>query len=180
MKRHIALILVLLLSLCAVPAMAEVNALVYCNDMADFDSNVVFALEMAIDFTSASFAAGIVEGFSFLAEGDTPFLVHCLEGKDRTGFAIMMLEALMGWDEAQIVADYMVTYANYYGVEPGIEKYDIIVEKNIMEMPCIMAGPEPGTPLAETELKAAAEAYLLKNGMDKEALKKLEAKLTSE
>lgn len=71
-----------------------------------FEAGKVFALEMAIDFTSESFAAGIVEGFSFLAEGNMPWLVHCLEGMDRTGFAIMMLEALMGWDEAQIVADY--------------------------------------------------------------------------
>lgn len=74
----------------------------------------------------------------------------------------------------------METYANYYGIEPGTEKYDMIVEKNIMEMLCIMAEIEPGTSLAETDLKAAAEAYLLKYGMDEEALKQLEAKLASE
>ena len=121
---------------------------------------------MATDFASDAFAEGIVKGFSFLAEGDTPYLVHCLEGKDRTGFAIMVLEALMGWNEAQIVADYMQTYTNYYGIEPGTEKFDLILEKNIMEMLCIMAGLEPGTSLAEIDLKAASETYLLNNGMD--------------
>ena len=145
-----------------------------------FEAGKVFALQMAIDFTSEAFAEGIVKGFSFLAEGDTPYLVHCLEGKDRTGFAIMVLEALMGWNEAQIVADYMQTYTNYYGLEPGSEKFGLIVEKNIMEMLCIMAELDPGTSLAEIDLKAAAETYLLNNGMDENNLKQLEAKLTSE
>lgn len=65
----------------------------------------------------------------FLSEGETPYLVHCLEGKDRTRFAIMVLEALMGWNATQITDDYMQTYANYYGIEPGTEKYDLIEEK---------------------------------------------------
>ena len=150
----------------------------YYRDL--FENGRVFALQMAIDFTSATFAEGIVKGFSFLAEGDTPYLVHCLEGKDRTGFAIMVLEALMGWNEAQIVADYMQTYTNYYGIEPGTEKFDLILEKNIREMLCIMADLEPGTSLAEIDLKAAAETYLLNNGMDEKILKQLEAKLSLE
>ena len=149
----------------------------YYRDL--FEAGKVFALEMAIDFTSETFAEGIAQGFSFLAEGETPYLVHCLEGKDRTGFAIMALEALMGWDAGQIVDDYMVTYANYYGIEPGTEKYDMIVEKNILEMLCILADREPGTSLADADLKAAAEAFLLKHGMAEDALERLEAKLSA-
>ena len=156
---------------------AEDFASPYYRDL--FEAGKVFALQMAIDFTSEAFAEGIVQGFSFLAEGSTPYLVHCLEGKDRTGFAIMVLEALMGWNEAQIVADYMQTYTNYYGIEPGTEKFDLIVKNNIMEMLCIMADLEPGSSLAEVNLKAAAESYLLGYGMDEESLKQLEAKLTS-
>ena len=145
-----------------------------------FEAGKVFALEMATDFASDAFAEGIVKGFSFLAEGDTPYLVHCLEGKDRTGFAIMVLEALMGWNEEQIVADYMQTYTNYYGIEPGTEKFDLIAEKNILEMLRIMADPEPGISPAETDLKAAAETCLLNSGMGEKTLKQLEAKLSSE
>ena len=142
-----------------------------------YEAGKVFALQMAIDFTSEDFAAGIVKGFSFLAEGNTPYLVHCLEGKDRTGFAIMVLEALMGWNEAQIVDDYMQTYTNYYGIEPGTEKYDMIVEKNIREMLCIMAEVENGTSLEDINLVTAAETYLINHGMDEETLKLLEGKL---
>ena len=142
-----------------------------------FEAGKVFALQMAIDFTSVDFAAGLVEGFTFLAKGDTPYLVHCLEGKDRTGFAIMVLEALMGWNEVQIEADYMQTYANYYGLEPGTEKYSMIAEKNIREMLRVMAGLDAGTAPDEVSLKTMAETYLLRNGMDEEALKLLEGKL---
>jgi protein tyrosine/serine phosphatase len=145
-----------------------------------FEAGKVFALKMSVDFASEAFAADIVKGFSFLAEGDMPYLVHCLEGKDRTGFAIVVLEALMGWNEKRIVGDYMQTYTNYYGIEPGTKKYDMTSEKNITEMLYIIAGLESGTSLVEIDLKTAAETYLLNNGMDKEALKLLEAKLTSE
>ena len=157
---------------------AEDFASPYYRDL--FEAGKVSAQKMPTDFSAENFASGIVAGFSFLAEQTPPYLVHCLEGKDRTGFAIMMLEALMGWGEAQIVTDYMLTYDNYYGIVPGTAKYDLIVEKNIREMLCYVAGLEIGASLAETDLKAAAEAYLLDHGMAKEALENLEAKLTSE
>ena len=148
---------------------AEDFASPYYRDLVE--AGKVCAQKMPTDFAAGSFAPGIVAGFSFLAEQEPPYLVHCLEGKDRTGFAIMMLEALMGWSQAQIVDDYMKTYDNYYGILPGTAKYDLIVEKNIREMLDYVAGP------AETDLKAAAQAYLVDNGMSGEALKQLEAKL---
>ena len=133
-----------------------------------FESGKVFALEMATGYTSGAFAESIVKGFSFLAEGELPYLVHCLEGKDRTGFAIMVLEALLGWNEAQIAADYMQTFTNYYGIEPGTEKFDLIAEKNIMEMTRVIAEPEYGSSPEGTHLKKAAETFLLTHGMDAE------------
>lgn len=154
---------------------AEDFASPYYRDLVE--AGKVCAQKMPTDFAAGSFAPGIVAGFSFLAEQEPPYLVHCLEGKDRTGFAIMMLEALMGWSQAQIVDDYMKTYDNYYGILPGTAKYDLIVEKNIREMLCFVAGLEAGASLAEADLKAAAEAYLVNNGMSEEALKQLEAKL---
>jgi protein tyrosine/serine phosphatase len=145
-----------------------------------YEAGKVIALGMSIDYTVKAFVEGLVEGFTFLSEGETPFLVHCLEGKDRTGFAIMTLEALMGWSEEQIVADYMKTYSNFYGIEPGTDRYDLIMEKNIEEMLRYMEALQTDTSTSETDLKTAAEAFLLENGMAEEALKRLEAKLASE
>jgi len=150
----------------------------YYRDL--FENGNVFALQMSTDLASGDFAADLVKCFTFLAERNTPFLVHCREGKDRTGFAVMVLEALMGWNEEQIVADYMLTYTNYYGIEPDTPKYDMIVEKNIREMLRMMQGADHGTSPEEISLKAAAETYLLSNGLDEEALTQLEEKLTPE
>ena len=145
-----------------------------------YEAGKVLAMKLIVDFTSDDFAADIVKGFSFLVEGDTPFLVHCMEGKDRTGFAMMLLEALMGWSEAQIVDDYMQTYANYYGIGPGNVRYDMIVEKNIGDMLRIVTGQENGASLADVDLRAAAEHFLLDHGMTGEALGQLEAKLAAD
>ena len=161
----------------------EVAACLAAEDFASpwyralYEAGKVIALGMVIDFSSEEFGAGIAEGFTFLAQGDTPYLVHCLEGKDRAGFAAMVLEALMGWREEEIVADYMRSYTNYYGIEPGTEKYELIAEKNIEEMLCILAGLESGASLAGTDLRAAAEAYLLSHGMAEQSLTQLEDKL---
>ena len=142
-----------------------------------YEAGKVIVLGMGVDFTSDEFAAGIVKGFSFLAEHETPYLVHCVEGKDRAGFAAMALEALMGRAEDEIVADYMVSYANYYGIEEGTEKYDMIAEKNVKEMLRAVAGLEKGASLEGVDLQSAAEAYLLAHGMAEETLKALEEKL---
>ena len=145
-----------------------------------YESGRVIALGLAIDFASDAFAEGIVKGFSFLAEGETPYLVHCVEGKDRAGFAAMLLEALMGWSAEDITADYMVSYANYYGIQPGTARYDLIVEKNIDVMLRTVAGLAPDASLADVDLQAAAEAFLIAHGMSGETLKLLETKLMSE
>lgn len=143
-----------------------------------YEAGKVIALGMSYDFTAKEYVEALVKGFTFLSEGETPYLVHCLEGKDRTGFAIMVLEALMGWSEDQIVADYMETYANFYGIEPGTDKYNLLVKKNIGEMLLYMDELDTGTSAPETDLKTAAETLLLENGMAEAALKRIEAKLT--
>ncbi|MCQ2796251.1 MAG: tyrosine-protein phosphatase [Bacilli bacterium] len=56
------------------------------------------------------------------------FYFHCNEGKDRTGFFAMVLEALMGVPLEDLVADAMLTFKNYYNVSivNNKEKYDAL------------------------------------------------------
>lgn len=142
-----------------------------------YDAGKVLPLGVAIDFSSDEFGEGIVRGLSFLAGQDTPFLVHCTEGKDRAGFAAMILEALMGRSADEITDDYMASYTNYYGIMPGTEKYGMIAEKNVKEMMRSVAGLEKGASLEGTDPRKAAEAYLTGHGMARETLETLEAKL---
>ncbi len=91
----------------------------------------ILALSMGIDFQEDEFREKLAEGFRYMASNEGPYLIHCTEGKDRTGFAIAMLECLMGADADEIVSDYMLTYYNFYGVEPESEQYDQIADSNI-------------------------------------------------
>ena len=142
-----------------------------------YDGGTVIALGMPVNYTSDEFGEGIVKGLTFLSENEGPYLVHCTEGKDRAGFTAMMLEALMGASESEIVADYMLSFVNYYHIEIGSDKYEMIAEKNIRDMLRTVAGLEKGASLAGVDLQAAAEQYLLAHGMTSEALAALKAQL---
>ncbi len=80
------------------------------------------------------FSDGLAEGLRFIAANESPYLIHCNEGKDRAGLVSALLECLMGASGEEVIADYMVTYSNYYGVEIGSEQYEEIAENNIVKM----------------------------------------------
>lgn len=44
-----------------------------------------------------------------LAEYDSPSLVHCVAGKDRTGFAVALVHRLLGVHDDDVMADYLLT-----------------------------------------------------------------------
>ena len=115
------------------------------------------ALNLGVDFSAEDFKAGLAEGLRFIASQEGPYLVHCNEGKDRAGFVSAVLECLMGAAEEEVVADYMATYRNYYGVEPGTEQYTVIADSNIRKSLCTAFGLAS---LEGADLQASAEAYL--------------------
>lgn len=47
--------------------------------------------------------------FAALAEYDAPSLVHCVAGKDRTGFAVATVHRLLGVHEDDLMQDYLLT-----------------------------------------------------------------------
>lgn len=46
---------------------------------------------------------------SALAEYEAPSLVHCVAGKDRTGFAVAIVHRLLGVHEDDLIQDYLLT-----------------------------------------------------------------------
>lgn len=92
----------------------------------------IIGLNLGIDPDSDDFRSGLADGMRFLAaEQEGPYLIHCSEGKDRAGFVSALLECLMGASAEEVVADYMTTYYNYYGVEADTEQYAVIASSNI-------------------------------------------------
>ena len=122
----------------------------------------VIYLNLGVDFAAADFKAGLADGLRFFAENEGVYLVHCTEGKDRAGFVNALLQCLMGASYEEVVADYMVTYTNYYGVEVGSEKYDAIANSNIIKSLETAFGVED---LSKADLAAEAKEYVLSLGL---------------
>ena len=135
----------------------------------------VIFLGLGVDFAAADFQAGLANGLRFFAENPGTYLVHCNEGKDRAGFVSAILECLMGASAEEVVADYMVTYYNYYGVEPGTDKYTAIANSNIVKSIQTAFGIED---LYAADLAAEAHEYALELGVTEEQIAAVKANLT--
>ena len=123
--------------------------------MALFHDGRVAALGLNAAYRSDHFRKTLVSGLQGLFEHEGPYYVHCLEGKDRTGFVCLLLEALCGASRDELVSDYMKTYENYYGVLRDSVKYTSIVEIKFDDMydwlAALGAGPEEGARIYLTE-----------------------------
>ena len=118
-------------------------------------------------YRSAEYAEKLCGGLRRMISQDQPVYIHCTEGKDRTGFVCLLLEALAGADEEELLQDYMITYENYYGITeagtPG--KYASIVQLRFRDMIEWLAGVPEGTELAGQTFEQPAREYLAKAGM---------------
>jgi hypothetical protein len=143
-----------------------------------YNADAVIPLALNMNFGSEAFAQKIVRGLSAMAEHDGPYLVHCTEGKDRTGFVCMLLEALCGATYEEIVNDYMITYDNYYKINPADDnaRYTVIVENVLDPMIRSMLGDEAADPAA-ADLADGAAKFLLNAGMPQETIDALTARL---
>ncbi|MBR2801424.1 MAG: tyrosine-protein phosphatase [Erysipelotrichaceae bacterium] len=143
-----------------------------------YESGQVLPIALNMNYGSEEFQQKLVNGLTAMAEQEGPYLIHCTEGKDRTGFVCMLLEALSGASYQEIVDDYMLTYDNYYeiNIEKDPAKYDIILEKNLNDMIRVVVNDEKKD-ITKTDLKASAEAFLLRIGMAEESLAMLEGRL---
>ena len=135
----------------------------------------VICLNLGMDFSADEIKAGLAEGLRFIAANEPPFLVHCNEGKDRAGFTCAVLEALMSATPEEITADYMTTYYNYYGVQPGTEQYDVIAASNIQKS--LASAFHMADFFEGGDLQAAAVAYMAEIGLSSEEYGAVFAKL---
>ena len=127
-----------------------------------YSGQKVIYLNLGVDFSAPEFQKGLAEGLRFFAANKGTYYVHCTEGKDRAGFVSALLECLMGATYDEVVADYMVTYYNYYGVEPGTDKYEAIANSNIIKTLQNAFGVED---LSKADLQKGAKDYMKAIGL---------------
>ena len=142
-----------------------------------FATTEYIALNMGLDFTETDFKNKLRDGLKYMSEHEGVYLVHCLEGKDRTGFVIALLEFLMGATYSEAEDDYMITYYNYYGVKKGDEKYDIIASSNFEKNLLRSFGIDD---VKNADLVRLSTEYLKSIGLTDIEIAALKANLTSE
>ena len=132
------------------------------------------AHRLGLSFTSDSFKSLLGDEMRFFAQNPGVYAVHCIEGKDRTGFAIALLECLMGASEEEVIADYMVTFYNYFGVTPDDDLYTEIYQDNIVTQ---LKNAYEVDSLSNVDLAKEAEEYLLSCGLTSEEVAQLKENL---
>ncbi len=116
---------------------------------------------MRTNYGAESFNAILGQGMRFLLdpENPAPYEVNCVEGKDRTGFVIAVLECLAGASYDELVEDYLITYYNYFNVTADHPSYFLLADFNLVKQ---LEFAFDVKDLRTCDLKASAEAYLEK------------------
>ena len=145
-----------------------------------YEAGEVCPLSLNVNFGSDEFGGKLVSGLKAMTDHPGPYLIHCLEGKDRTGFVCMLLEALCGASYQEIVDDYMISYDNYYQIsmesDPG--RYEVI-RKNVLDPLVHILTGEDIAP-EQADLTVYAENYLVNAGMSRKMITALRQNLSGE
>lgn len=142
-------------------------------------NNKAVLLGMAAAYKNDDFSAKMKTLFESILANDGPYYIHCLEGKDRTGYVCMVIEALCGADYDELIDDYFITYHNYYGIEKGTEKYNVIKEMHIDEMIRFVFDFHKTTNLLTANYHSRVNDYLLAIGLTQSQIDAVQTKLSN-
>jgi hypothetical protein len=153
-----------------------------------YDQGRVTVLANGSSYSTDAYRQGVAKGMRALLQNGGPAYIHCMEGKDRTGFVCMLLEALAGASYDEMCADYMKTYENYYGItlSETPDRYAAVAElyfdtfaEYLLDAAGYNAIATDGYSQVETYYyQASATHYLLEAGMSLEEVVQLTALIT--
>lgn len=132
------------------------------------------------DPTSDDYNTRLIAALKELPSHPSPYVVHCMEGKDRTGYVCALLEGLCGATYDEMVDDYLITYYNYYGITAETDRDVCNTLLTLNLNPCLMfyAGVSDEAQLKNVDYAQAFSNYLLTHGMSQQQLDALIQVLT--
>ena len=133
-------------------------------------------LGLGSNYDTETFKTGLGSGLRAMMTCGGKAYVHCTEGKDRTGFVCLLLEALAGASVDEMCADYMQTYDNYYGINAADtpETYELVVANYFETFLEDLSGTS-GEALQMADYVAAAKTYLAECGLSDTEIEQLQA-----
>lgn len=128
-------------------------------------------------------AGRLVAAVEAIATGETPVLVHCAAGKDRTGMTVALALSLAGIDRAAIIADYVRTGDVMLGVNARLAatRSTLIDPQKLASLPAALgtAPPEAITPVLDAwaNREGGVESWYSAHGGSATALAALRERL---
>lgn len=146
-----------------------------------YASGGVLPLNMTANYRSEAYAQSAADAMRAVLREEGPYLIHCTEGKDRTGFVCLLIEALSGASVEELESDYMKTYENYYGITKASspESYEAIKTIKFDDMVSYLTGTGDIGAVKSEELVAGAEEYLSFGGMGREEIALLREEIST-
>ncbi|MDO4993518.1 MAG: tyrosine-protein phosphatase [Bacteroidales bacterium] len=146
-----------------------------------WEEGSVILCPLKADPTAEDYNNRLIEALKELPSHPAPYVVHCMEGKDRTGYVCALLEGLCGATYEEIVADYLITYNNYYRITPEKNPDVCNTLVSLRLNTCLMyyASVSDDSQLPNVDFAKAFSEYLLTHGMSKEQLDALVQVLTN-
>jgi hypothetical protein len=114
---------------------------------------------MNFDIFGEDFGKKLNRGVKFIIDQKGPYLIHCMQGVDRTGFFVMLLEMMAGATKTEIVDDYM---ASFFG-RPEFEKGSCYYKQECSYFMGVLKKLNGGKSVRTNTLSSIAEKYLLEN-----------------
>ena len=131
-----------------------------------YENNQMILLSMSSSFSKDEYKQSVVKGFKFMLENRSRYYIHCMEGKDRTGFVCLLVEALANASYNELKADYMMTYYNYYKISENTkEKYDAVVDLYFNSFITYLTGVDDINKAKDLNYKNYVIEYLKDGGM---------------
>ena len=144
------------------------------------EDNVILC-PLKADPTADDYNNRLIAALKELPSRPAPYVVHCMEGKDRTGYVCALLEGLCGATYEEIVADYLITYYNYYLINPANDRDLCNVLVSLRLNTCLMhySSVYDEAELPKVDYAKAFSNYLLSHGMSQPQLDALIQALTA-
>lgn len=141
----------------------------------------VILCPLKADPTADDYNNRLIEALKELCTRTAPYVVHCMEGKDRTGYVCALLEGLCGATYQEIIDDYLITYDNYYLITPAKDPELCNTLVSMRLNTCLMhyAGVTNEAQLPMVDYAKAFSNYLLTHGMSRQQLDALLKVLTT-
>ncbi len=141
----------------------------------------VILCPLKADPTADDYNRRLIEALKELPTRPAPYVVHCMEGKDRTGYVCALLEGLCGATYEEIVADYLITYDNYYQINPANARDLCNTLVSLRLNTCLMhyTGVYDEAQLPNVDYAKAFSNYLLSHSMSQQQLDALVKVLTT-